>query len=490
MSFPKNFFWGGATAANQYEGGWNEGGRGMSSCDVSTGATASTRRMVTCMDKDGNPKTKPNFAKELEPGERYAVLDGYYYPNHIGTDFYHRYKEDIALFHELGLKMFRMSIAWPRIYPHGDEDYPNQAGLDFYHAVFDELHKYSIEPLVTISHYDDPLYIEEHLGGWQNRNTILLYEKYCQTIFEEYKNDVTYWLTFNEINTTILMPTLFPQYPKEKVPPLFDELHNKFVASAKVVAYAHKQYPSFKMGCMIAGVVTYPLTCDPKDMLCAQQKMQEGFYYAGDVMIRGAYSHYAKRLWKKYDVQYEKYALDAEVLKNGCVDFMSYSYYSTSCETTHTDVQKDSGGNFSLGYKNPYLQYSEWGWAMDPDGLRYSLNAFYDRYQVPIMVVENGLGAKDVLEEDGSVHDPYRIEYFRGHVEAMDKAINEDGVDLIAYTPWGIIDLVSASTGEMRKRYGVIYVDMDDEGKGTLNRYKKDSFAWYHTCIESNGEII
>ena len=286
------------------------------------------------------------------------------------------------------------------------------------------------------------------------------------------------------------MPTLFPQFPKEKVPPLFDELHNKFVASANVVAYAHKQYPSFKMGCMIAGMVTYPLTCDPEDVLCAQQKMQEGFYYAGDVMIRGAYSHYAKRLWKKYDVQYEKYALDAEVLKNGCVDFMSYSYYSTSCETTHTDVQKDSGGNFSLGYKNPYLQYSEWGWAMDPDGLRYSLNAFYDRYQVPIMVVENGLGAKDVLEEDGSVHDPYRIEYFRGHVEAMDKAINEDGVDLIAYTPWGIIDLVSASTGEMRKRYGVIYVDMDDEGKGTLNRYKKDSFAWYHTCIESNGEII
>ena len=490
MSFPKDFFWGGATAANQYEGGWNEGGRGMSSSDVTTGATVSTPRLVTYIDKDGNPKAVPMYAENLQPGDQYAVLDGYYYPNHIGTDFYHHYKEDIALFHELGLKMFRMSISWSRIYPNGNEETPNKAGLDFYHDVFNELHKYSIEPLVTISHYDDPLYIKSHLGGWQNRNTISLFEKYCHTIFEEYKNDVTYWLTFNEINTTILMPSLFPDYPKEKVGPLFDELHHKFVASAKVVAYAHEHYPSFKMGCMIAGLVTYPLTCDPKDMLCAQHKMQEGFFYAGDVMIRGAYSNYAKRLWNKYDIQYEKYAQDAEILKHGCVDFMSYSYYATSCETTHTDVKKDAGGNFSLGYKNPYLKYSDWGWAMDPDGLRYSLNEFYDRYQIPIMVVENGLGANDVLEEDGLIHDQYRIEYLRSHVEAMDKAINEDGVDLIAYTPWGIIDLVSASTGEMRKRYGVIYVDMDDEGKGSLKRYKKDSYTWYQICIKSNGEII
>lgn len=490
MSFPKEFFWGGATAANQYEGGWNEGGRGMSSSDVTTGATVSTPRLVTYIDKDGNPKTVPMHAENLKEGEKYAVLDDYYYPNHVATDFYHRYKEDIALFHELGLKMFRMSISWSRIYPNGNEETPNQEGLDFYHNVFNELHKYNIEPLVTISHYDDPLYIKSHLGGWENRNTIELFERYCHTIFEEYKDDVKYWLTFNEINTTIIVPTLFPNYPVEKTISLFDELHNKFVASAKVVKYAHEKYPTFKIGCMIAGMVTYPLTCDPKDMLHAQHKMQDSFYYAGDVMVRGAYSNTAKRLWKKYGVKYEKYAQDEKVLKEGCVDFLTYSYYATNCETTHKDAEKNTGGNFSLGYKNPYLKYSEWGWAMDPDGLRYSLNEFYDRYQVPIMVVENGLGAKDVLEDDGSVHDPYRIEYFKGHVEAMDKAINEDGVDLIGYTPWGIIDLVSASTGEMRKRYGVIYVDMDDEGKGTLNRYKKDSFAWYQTCIKSDGTII
>ncbi len=491
MSFPKDFYWGGATAANQYEGGWNEGGRGLALTDVTTGGTNTKQRLVTMIDKDGNPLALPSFgfSASKHEGAKFAVLDGYYYPNHMGTDFYHHYKEDIALFAELGLKMFRMSIAWPRIYPKGIEETPNAEGLKFYHDVFNELHQYNIEPLVTISHYDDPLYIEEELGGWSNRETINLYEKYCHTIFEEYKEDVKYWLTFNEINTTILAPIMLPKFPKEAVPPLYDKLHNKFVASARVVKYAHKNYPEFKLGCMIAGMVSYPLTCDPEDVLANQEKMQTSFYYSGDVMVRGKYPNWAKREWKKYNVDYAKYEEDAEILKEGHVDFFTYSYYSTSCETTHSDASK-SGGNFSLGYKNEYLKYSEWGWAMDPTGLRISLNDIYDRYNVPIMVVENGLGAIDTLEEDKSIHDPYRIEYMKGHIEAMDKAINEDGVDLIGYTPWGIIDLVSASTGEMRKRYGVIYVDMDDEGKGTLNRYKKDSFHWYHRCIDTNGRDL
>ncbi len=491
MSFPKDFYWGGATAANQYEGGWNEGGRGLALTDVTTGGTNTKQRLVTMIDKDGNPLAIPSFGLSAHKpeGAKYAVLDGYYYPNHTGTDFYHHYKEDIALFAELGLKMFRMSIAWPRIYPKGIEEKPNEEGLKFYHDVFNELHKYHIEPLVTISHYDDPLYIEENLGGWSNRETISLYEKYCHTIFEEYKDDVQYWLTFNEINTTILAPIMLPNFPKEAVPPLYDKLHNKFVSSARVVKYAHEHYPNFKLGCMIAGMVSYPLTCDPEDILANQKKMQNSFYYSGDVMVRGKYPNWAKREWNKYNVDYKKYEEDYETLLEGHVDFFTYSYYSTSCETTHTDASK-SGGNFSLGYKNEYLHYSEWGWAMDPTGLRVSLNDIYDRYNVPIMVVENGLGAIDQLEEDNSIHDPYRIEYMKGHVEAMDKAINEDGVDLIGYTPWGIIDLVSASTGEMRKRYGVIYVDMDDEGKGTLNRYKKDSFHWYHRCIETNGRDL
>ena len=488
MSFPKGFYWGGATAANQYEGGWNEGGRGPALTDVTTGATKDTPRYVTYKLEDGTPGKYSQFGGKLPSGAHYAVLDDYYYPNHIGTDFYHHYKEDIALFAEMGFKMFRMSISWPRIYPHGNDEKPNQEGLDFYRHVFEELKKYNIEPLVTISHYDDPLYMEEKLGGWQNRDAIGYYEKYCATLFEEYKDLVRYWLTFNEINTAIMAAAFFPEAPKEMLQSGYIKLHNQLVASAKVVKLAHEKYPEFKMGCMLAGMVSYPLTCDPKDVLANQRRMQDSFYYAGDVHVRGAYPHYAKKTWKKYGLDPAFFEQDKEVLAQGKVDFFSYSYYATSCETTHSNVLKDGAGNMSMGYKNDYIQYSEWGWGMDPDGLRFSLNEIYDRYQVPLMVVENGLGAIDTFE-NGEIHDPYRIDYMKAHVKAMDEAI-EDGVDLIAYTPWGCIDLVSAGTGEMRKRYGFIYVDMDDEGNGTLNRYRKDSFYWYKKVISSNGEDL
>lgn len=488
MSFPKDFYWGGATAANQYEGGWNEGGRGLAMTDVTTGATKDTPRYVTYKNADGTTGKMSMFGGTLPEGAEYACLDGYYYPNHIGTDFYHHYKEDIALFAEMGFKMFRMSISWPRIYPNGNDEKPNQEGLDFYRSVFEELHKYGIEPLVTISHYDDPLYMEEKLGGWQNRETIGLYEKYCHTIFEEYKDLVKYWLTFNEINSAIMAVSFIPNCPDEIAKKGYIKLHNQFVASAKVVKYAHEHYPQFKMGCMIAGMISYPLTCDPKDVLANQHHMQDSFYYCGDVQVRGAYPGFARKSWKKYNLDPGFFEQDKDVLKEGKVDFFSYSYYATSCETTHKDAKRDGAGNMSMGYKNEYIQYSEWGWGMDPDGLRYSLNELYDRYQVPLMVVENGLGAIDEFE-DGKIHDPYRIDYMKAHVKAMEEAI-EDGVDLIAYTPWGCIDLVSAGTGEMRKRYGFIYVDMDDEGKGTLNRYRKDSFYWYEKCIESNGEDL
>lgn len=487
--FPKNFFWGGATAANQYEGGWNEGGRGPAMTDVTTGGTKDSPRYVTYVMPDGSTGKYNSQGGKKPDGARYAVLDGFYYPNHKGTDFYHRYKEDIALFAEMGFKMFRMSISWSRIYPKGNEKEPNQEGLAFYRNVFTELRKYGIEPLVTISHYDTPLYIEEDLGDWHNPDVIQLFEAYCHTIFEEYKDLVTYWLTFNEINCAIMAGSFVPNLPKEVYASGYMKMHNQFVASAKVVKYAHENYPQFQMGCMVAGLVNYPLTCDPKDILANQAKMQNYFYYPGDVMVRGYYPAYAKKIWKKYDLDPAFFEKDAQVLKEGRVDFYSYSYYSTSCHTTHTDRPKDGAGNLSLGYKNEYIKYSEWGWGMDPDGLRYSLNELWDRYQVPIMVVENGLGALDILEEDGAVHDPYRIDYMRGHIEAMAEAI-ADGVDLIAYTPWGCVDLVSASTGEMRKRYGMIYVDMDDEGKGTLDRYKKDSFYWYKKCIASNGEDL
>lgn len=490
--FPENFYWGGATAANQYEGGWNEGGRGMARTDVTTGATKDTQRKVTYIDADGKPGMFEGFmglGSEQQPENvTLAVLDDVYYPNHKATDFYHHVEEDTALFGEMGFNIFRMSISWPRIFPHGDEDEPNAEGLAFYHRVFDNLKKHGIEPLVTISHYDDPLYMEEHLGGWDNRGTVALYEKYAQTLFNEFKDDVKYWLTFNEVNSTIL-GGMFGTQPEEVVQSTYRQLHHRLLASARVTKYAHEHFPDMKIGCMMGGMISYPHTPDPKDVLFTQQTMQDYFWYPADVQVRGAYGKYCKRIWNRLHLDPEFFLKDAEELAEGKVDFFSYSYYCTSDKSTHPDADRDGAGNFSFGAKNPYLQYSDWGWAMDPDGLRYSLNEINDRYGVPIMVVENGLGALDTLEEDGTIHDPYRIDYMRSHIEAMAEAI-ADGVDLIAYTPWGCIDLVSASTGEMRKRYGMIYVDMDDEGNGSMNRYRKDSFYWYQKCIKSNGEDL
>ena len=486
--FPKGFFWGGATAANQYEGGWNEDGRGPALTDVTTGGTVTEPRYVTYQMPDGTYGKYSQFGGVLPEGAKYAVDPNELYPNHEGTDFYHHYKEDIALFAEMGFKMFRMSISWSRIFPKGIEETPNQAGLDFYTNVFKELKKYNIEPLVTISHYDTPLYLVEECNDWNNRDLIKYFDHFTDTIFNEYKGLVKYWLTFNEINTTMLMPKYMP---KEMQPAAyksaFQKLHYQFVASAHTVAKAKSFDPEYKVGCMLCALVNYPMTCDPKDVIATQIDMEEGFYYCGDVQARGAYPFYAKRMWKGHGVEdLDITEQDLIDLKNGPVEFFSFSYYATGTCTTHEITDKVSG-NFSFGEKNPYLKYSEWGWSVDGDGLRYFLTELYARYQMPLMIVENGLGAIDKKEEDGSVHDDYRIEYFKVHVDAMAQAI-EDGVDLIAYTPWGCIDLVSASTGEMRKRYGFIYVDKYDDGTGDMSRSRKDSFFWYKKLIETNGE--
>lgn len=489
MPFPKKFYWGGATAANQCEGGWNEGGRGPALTDMTTAATATSMRAVTCRMPDGTMRAVPQFGYTPQSGGRAVVAEGYYYPNQQAIDFYHRYKEDIALLAEMGFKMFRLSIAWPRIFPRGIEQEPNREGLEFYRNVFLELKKYGIEPLVTISHYDTPLYIEEELGGWLNRDTIALFDRYTEVLFNEYRGLVKYWLTFNEINNLIMLKDIIPGYPKQKVSSDLQRLHYQYVASARAVRRAHAIDPDYVVGCMIAGgPCTYPLTCDPKDVLATQQKMQEDIYYTADVMVRGAYPHFAQRFWQRYDAHLDITEQDMQELAQGRVDMITYSYYASGCCTTH-EVKETAGGNLSMGPKNPYLQYSEWGWSMDADGLRYSLNEFYGRYRVPIMVVENGLGASDVLNADGTVHDPYRIEYLRAHIRAMEQAIG-DGVDLIAYTPWGCIDLISASTGEMKKRYGFLYVDLDNEGNGSRDRYRKDSFYWYKKVIASNGEDL
>lgn len=493
MSFKENFFWGGATAANQYEGGWNEGGRGPALTDFTTGGSLTEPRMVTWVDKDGVGHATPmvHFDDSLPEGaEKYATVDGYLYPNREGTDFYHHYKEDIALMAEMGFRMFRMSISWSRIYPTGMDEQPNQEGIEFYRKVFQELRKYNIEPLVTIHHFDTPLGLVEKYGDWQDRAFIDYFVKYCRTIFTEYKGLVKYWLTFNEINNTLQVINLFGgKANDEDYKKRLTHLHYQFVASAEAVKLGHEIDPENKIGCMLGGGIVYPHTCDPQDMLLAQQTMEENFYYCGDVHVFGEYPAFAKRIWREHHVtDLDITEEDLVTLKEGKVDMFTFSYYMTNNVSTHENKDKVQG-NFAAGMRNPYLTYSDWGWALDPTGLQYSLEQIYARYRIPLMVVENGLGAYDTVEEDGSIHDDYRIDYYIPHIEAMSRAI-DNGVDLIAYTTWGCVDVVSAGTGEMRKRYGFIYVDKHDDGTGDLHRSRKDSFFWYKKMIASNGEDL
>lgn len=487
MSFPKNFLWGGATAANQYEGGWNEGGKGESTADHLTLGS----------------RFKPRQFTE-------DIRDDFVYPSHRATDFYHRYKEDIKLFAEMGFKIFRMSINWSRIFPKGEGEI-NQEGLNFYHKVFKELRKYDIEPLVTISHYELPFALSKKYDGWVGKETIECFVTYAHTLFNEYKNEVRYWLTFNEINSVSLEGSgylsggIYSIENKNMTAGVLDKddritysasernkqflaLHNMFIASARAVKIGHDINPEFKIGCMIGGICQNPYSCRPEDLLATIKARQSVFWFCSDVQVRGYYPSYMNRYFKENNINIEITESDKEELKNGCVDFYSFSYYSTGCITTDEKIAKTTG-NLVFGAANPYLKTSEWGWQIDPIGLRCFLNEIYDRYQKPIMVVENGLGQSDVLEEDGSIHDNYRIEYFKSHIQSMSEAI-EDGVDLIGYTPWGCIDVVAASTGEMAKRYGFIYVDYQDDGSGSGERYRKDSFYWYKKCIELNGNIF
>lgn len=475
--FPKDFYWGGATAANQVEGAWNIDGKGPNLADAMVAGTHSVPRKIT-LDIDENK---------------------YYYPSHKATDFYHHYKEDIALFHELGLKMYRMSISWARIFPNGDEEEPNEKGLEFYDKVFAELKKYSIEPLVTIYHNEMPLKMVETTDGWAGRKAIDCYLHFAKTILTRYKDVVKYWIPFNEINdlTTpvgnwnhggIKNPgTENFSDQKDNPDKRYAALHNQFVASAKTVIMGHEINPEFKFGTMICHITVYPLTPKPEDVLATQQEDQLRNCFSGDVQIKGEYPYFMKRYFKKNNILFEVTEEDLKVLKEGHCDFYSFSYYMTNCITTQKDATQVSG-NIMGGAKNPYLKATEWNWQIDPVGLRYTLNHVYDRYGVPIMITENGIGARDEFK-DGKIHDPYRISYIKDHVEQMRLAI-DDGVNLIGYTPWTVIDVISCSTGEMAKRYGFIYVDADDEGNGTYNRYKKDSFYWYQKVITTNGEDL
>lgn len=465
--FPENFLWGGATAANQLEGAYNEGGRGLSVQDVMP------KGLMT--------------APTLEPTEENLKLKG--------IDFYHRYKEDIALMAQMGFKVFRLSISWSRIYPNGDDAQPNEEGLQFYDDLFDELHKHGMEPLVTLSHYEPPLNLARNYRGWIDRKVIGFFETYARTVFERYQDKVKYWLTFNEVNSIISAPANGAIFPEEIEVTLADKwqaAHNQLVASAAATKIAKEINPEMQVGCMVISMPTYPMTSKPKDQLAVRDFMNENYAFT-DIHVRGEYPGYLKRHLREQGIEIKFGENDAAILKEHTVDFISFSYYVSLVQAHDPETYQSGEGNIFRGLENPYLDSSEWGWQIDPIGLRLVLNDFWDRYQLPLFIVENGLGAKDVLIEDGAgsftVEDDYRIAYLKAHLQQVGEAI-EDGVELLGYTSWGPIDFVSMSTAQMSKRYGFIYVDRNDDGAGSLKRYKKKSFNWYKEVIGTNGASL
>ena len=471
MGFSKNFLWGGASAANQCEGGIEEGGRGLANVDV-------------CPAGEDRSAVITGHKKMLR-------MDGYHkYPAAEAVDFYHRFREDIRLFGEMGFKVYRMSIAWTRIFPNGDEETPREEGLRFYEDVFKECQKYGIQPLVTISHFDCPVYLIEQYGGWRNRKMIDFYLRLCQTLFTRYKDYVTNWLTFNEINMILHAPFMgaglcFEEgEDEEKVK--YQAAHHELVASALATKLAHEVNPENKVGCMFAAGSAYPYSCKPEDVWEALQTDQENYFFV-DVQARGYYPSYAVKRLERKGVFPQMQPEDQEILRRYPVDFISFSYYNSRCIAA-SEEQEKAEGNLFQSAKNPYLKFSDWGWPIDPLGLRITLNEIYDRYQKPMFVVENGLGAVDCPDGEGYVEDDYRIDYLREHIRAMRAAVEEDGVELMGYTSWAPIDLISAGTGEMKKRYGFVYVDKQEDGSGTLDRIKKKSFYWYQKVIKTNGE--
>ena len=496
MGFKEGFFWGGATAANQYEGGYLSGGKGLAIQDVITGGDGRNnipRRMALKL-ADGSTKFIDRRGTEVPDGAVPYVDEDTYYPSHVATDFYHHYKEDIALFAEMGFKSFRMSINWTRIFPNGDEKEPNEEGLKFYDDLFDECHKYGIEPLVTMSHYEPPINLVLNYNGWYDREIIDMFVKYVDVITDRYKDKVKYWLTFNEVDSMIRHPYTTGGLVRDRfegknfTEVIFQAMHHQFVASALATKIAHEKNPDCKVGCMLTKLTYYPYTCKPEDVLQAQQDMRSTYCYS-DTQVFGEYPAYLLTKFKNEGLNIKMEERDLEIMKKYPVDFVSFSYYSSSCVAKDDAGLKKTAANTNIAIKNPYIPSSDWGWQIDPIGLRVSLVDLYDRYRKPLFIVENGLGAKDELI-DGKVDDQYRIDYFDAHFREMYNAIYEDGVDLMGYTSWGCIDLVSESTKQMSKRYGFIYVDADDLGNGTYKRYKKKSFDWYKHVIETNGACL
>lgn len=474
MGFPRDFLWGGATAANQCEGGALLGGRGLANVDV-------------C------PKGADRSAIITGRKKMLTLEKNYEYPAIDGIDMYHHFQEDIRLFAQMGFRVYRLSISWTRIFPNGDEMEPNEEGLRFYEEIFRECQKNNIEPLVTICHFDCPIGLIQKFGGWRSRKMIGAYLHLCEILFLRYKKYVKYWLTFNEINMILHAPFMgagiYFEEGENEEQIKYQAAHHELIASALATKIAYEINPDNKIGCMFAAGSAYPYSCKPEDVWEALVIDQENYFFV-DVQARGYYPSYAKKRLQKKGVFPVMEQDDEEILANNTVDFISFSYYNSRCIAAPGGEVEEAEGNLFRSVKNPYLKFSEWGWPIDPLGLRITLNQVYDRYQKPLFIVENGLGAKDEVDENGHVEDDYRIDYLREHIKAMREAVEEDGVDLMGYTAWGCIDLVSASSGEMKKRYGLIYVDKQDDGTGTYKRTPKKSFYWFKKVIETNGEDL
>ena len=473
MALQKDFLWGGALAAHQFEGGVLNTSKGYSVADVMTAGAHGVPREIT----DG-------------------VVEGKYYPNHVGIDFYGHYKEDIAMFADMGFKCFRTSIAWTRIFPLGDEEEPNEEGLQFYDDVFDELLKYGIEPVITLSHFELPWALAKEYGGFRNRQAIDMFVKFAKVCFERYQHKVKYWMTFNEINNQadatqhnlIQEGAVLLQEGDDAEYLMYLSAHHELVASALAVKAAHEINPDFMIGMMINYSEIYPEDCNPENMWKRITEKRLRTFYT-DVQNKGFYPEWKLIEYKNAGIELKMEDGDLETLKAGTVDYIGFSYYSTSVATVKADAKK-TASNLESAVKNPYLKANDWGWQIDPKGLRIALNYLYDRYQKPLMVVENGLGAQDEVDENNKIHDTYRIDYLRDHILAMEEAVRIDGVELWGYTSWGCIDLVSASTGEMHKRYGFVYVNYQDDCSGNGERIRKDSFYWYKKVISSQGRDL
>lgn len=487
MGFGKDFLWGAALAANQCEGGYGEAGKGMANTDVVTRGSKDEPRYLTYMVNGQKKKMELFRCSEIEEGAEFVCFEDEQYPNHKATDFFHHYKEDIQLMKELGLKTIRLSVSWPRIFPDGIGETPNEEGLRFYDQVFDELKENGIEPLVTINHYEIPIKLTELWGSWRDRRTIDEFLKYCRTIFTRYKGKVKYWLTFNEINHVTRIPFMTAGVLSDNPEVLANVSHYELVASAKAVALGRSIDPEFKFGCMIGHTQSYPYSCDPEDVLANRKFMNECYWYS-DVHVRGYYPPFQLKKMEREQIKLDITEQDKEDLKNGTVDFVSFSYYCSG--TQRARAEEGARGNIvNLGKVNPYLKKSEWGWPIDPLGLRLALGELYERYSLPLIIVENGLGATDTVC-GSEICDDYRIEYLKAHIGAIKDSIEKDGVEVFGYTPWTFMDVVSASTGEYAKRYGFVYVNMDDEGNGDFSRIRKKSFHWYKHVIETNGEEV